>query len=98
MAEYTVCDENVEDVLIELNQMLMELIASGVSNKHDHVIVGIEACIWSGIRTGPKIIQTLSRVGLSSSHIAIILHTEAGSDPARHRWERDNGGYYTTHN
>jgi hypothetical protein len=65
--------------------------------KHDRAIVGIQACITSGINKGPDIIATLKRLGLNGRHVGMLLHNLAGSDPSRHMWQREADGTYRSH-
>jgi hypothetical protein len=73
---------------------LKDLFSTCGSNKHDHAIVGITACIEAGIVTRRGIMDTLSRAGLSPKHVVITLNGETGSDPVRHRWQHDEDGVY----
>ena len=63
-------------------------------NKNDHAIIGITHCIAGGIITRKHIMDTLSRVGLNPKHVVMTLNSETGSNPSRHRWQRDETGVY----
>jgi hypothetical protein len=70
------------------------LLSTRGSNKHDHAIIGITACIAAGIVTRKDIMDTLSRISLNPKHVVITLNSETGSDPVRHRWQCDEDGNY----
>lgn len=76
---------------------LRGLMAACGSNKHDVAIALISACIEEGVDTGPRIIGTLRRLELNPGHAARMLKEGTGSDPARHRWQRDEEGRYSLH-
>jgi hypothetical protein len=75
---------------------LLDSLDPGTS-KHERAILGIHACIASGINKGPEIIATLSRLGFNALHVGKLLHDHRGSDPARHEWERLASGVYEGH-
>jgi hypothetical protein len=64
-------------------------------NKNDRAIVLITACISDGVNTGPEILARGVRLGLHPAHVALILSKDAGSNPNRHRWRRDDQGTYS---
>lgn len=74
---------------------LQKLIAvSGNSNRHELVNILIQACLSEGIDTRSEIIASITPHGFKSSHIAIVLKEDAGTDRARHWWHRDALGRY----
>ena len=74
----------------ELKSLLLEC----GTNKRDHAIIGIIECINAGVVTRRAIVDTLSLAGLNPKHVHIVLKGGTGSDPARHRWQRDEAGVY----
>ncbi len=69
----------------------------GPSN-NDRAIVLITACISDGVNTGKEILARGVRFGLNSAHVALILSNDAGSNPDRYRWRRDDQGTYSLPN
>ena len=66
-------------------------------NRHDQAIVLIEACIEAGYNTQGRIHSILHALGWNLRHAQIILVKSAGSNPAIHRWQRDEHGVYCNH-
>ena len=73
---------------------LTGLLSECGTNKHDLGTVGITACSDGGIVTRKAIIDTLASAGLNPKHVPIVLAKDTGSDPLRHRWQRDEAGVY----
>lgn len=65
------------------------------TNKHDRAIVFISAVIGEGVTSGPDIIALGGKFGLNRSHVAMILHKEAGANIERHRWCRGSDSTYS---
>ena len=63
------------------------------ANKNDQAITLITACIEEGITAGPAIVGTIGHLGMDKQHIGAILHHSTGTNPARHRWQRQDGAY-----
>ena len=76
---------------------LRKLFLNCGTNKHEHVIVGIKACIEHGLVRGRDIIQLLKLTGLNSKHVGLILTQDCGPSPERHHWWRDADGHYHLH-
>ena len=66
-------------------------------SKHDRVIVLIQACIEGGFDTKERILGALQRMDCHKTHAQIILSKSTGSNPSRHRWQRDEAGIYRNH-
>ena len=64
-------------------------------NKHDRVIVLIEACLDEGIDTRKGIVDALVKLGFNYRHVAILLNEGTGESPERHNWRRDENGRYS---
>ncbi len=77
-----------------LHARLAPLLASCGTNKHDRATVLISAAISEGVNTGSAIVALGGQVGLNKQHVGFILQREAGSDPVRHHWRRDERGIY----
>jgi hypothetical protein len=67
-------------------------------SKNDRAIVLITACISDGVNTGKEIIARGVRLGLHPAHVALTLNKDAGNNPDRHRWRRDDQGTYSLPN
>lgn len=67
------------------------------TKKHDRAIVLIHACIDAGQNTHGRIISIMHAIGWNLKHAQIILSKSAGSNPALHRWQRDEAGVYHNH-
>lgn len=74
---------------------MRELMASCGPNKHDQVMAGIAACIDNDINTQSWIIGTLKSLGLNPRHVGKMLKDNAGSEPERFWWQRDNDGRFS---
>ena len=81
----------VNDIYRDLRELLD---ACAGTNLHDQAMVGISFCIDEGIDQGPQIIGALRRMGFNPRHIGKLLHDLAGSNPARHRWQRGKDDRY----
>lgn len=81
----------------ELLESLRELDRScGPSaSKHERAIVMIHACIDASVHRRSLIVALLQRLGFKRGHIMIVLNSECGNNPSRHRWQRDELGVYT---
>lgn len=75
----------------DLRQLVLE---SGPS-KHDMATVAIAACITNGIDTSKAILAIAAELDLDTQHVGILLRSERGTDPARHRWCRDEAGHHS---
>lgn len=67
-------------------------------NRNDQAVALITACIEEGWSTRARIVGALKALGFDGRHAAIMLNDNAGSDPAGHRWQRDQTGVYRLHN
>ena len=65
------------------------------ANKHDLVIVLIQALISEGFNTRWQIVTELKLLGFNHSHVAMTLAERAGNDPLRHDWRVDSEGRYS---
>jgi AraC-like DNA-binding protein len=74
---------------------LRELLDACGPNKNDRAIVLIGACIGDGVATKGKIVSVGARFGLNPRHVAAILDQDTGTNPERHRWQRDGKGNYS---
>lgn len=83
-------DNSTPDPFEDLRQLVLE---SG-PNRHDMAIVAIAACIANGIDTSKAILAIAAELNLDPQHVGIILRSDRGTDPARHRWRRDATGHY----
>ena len=83
----------------ELFRLLSRLLNqfNPAANKHDRVTVLIDICIMEGANTRPLIVAGIKAHGFDARHVAIILNNGTGNDPKRHRWQRDDEGYYQIH-
>lgn len=81
---------------IESLRLLIEHLGNE-GTKHDRAIIAICEAIRLGINTGPEIIAAMHDLGFNKQHVGILLHEEAGSDPQRHHWWRDENGRYHCH-
>ncbi len=75
-------------------ERLRQLVLDSGPNKNDQAIVVITACIGERVDTMNAICEVMARLGFKTSHVAAILKTSAGSDPARHRWSKSETGHY----
>lgn len=76
---------------------LRDRLAADRVNKNEQAIVMIEACLDTGIRQGNEIRTKLIKLGFNGRSIGIQLRTNAGLDPERHRWFKDENGDYRLH-
>ncbi len=83
------------DVVLDRLRQLLD--ACGTSNRHDLVIVAIEALIEEGVNTGPQIIGAARSLGFKACHVGVILGKSEGGNPDRHRWQRGTDGVYRLH-
>ena len=88
-------DPRPEDAFVESLRALQR--ACQYCNKHDQAIVLISACIDAGYDTHGRILGALHALGWNLRHAAIVLIKSAGSNPAIHRWQRDDHGVYRNH-
>lgn len=73
---------------------LRQLLSECGPNRNHKAIVAITACISERIDTAKAIFEVAARLGLNTRHVAIILRAERGTNPARHRWRREESGRY----
>lgn len=76
---------------------LKRLLASAAGNKHHQAVILIEALLSDGPLQGQNIVARAAALGLSRQHVGIILRHDAGPNPERHRWDRDDDGNYRLH-
>ncbi|SFP99977.1 hypothetical protein [Sphingomonas rubra] len=74
---------------------LRELLDTCGRNKNDRALALISACIGDGITTKSEIVSVGARLGLNPRHVAAILDQDTGTNPERHRWQRDGKGTYS---
>lgn len=74
---------------------LRELLNTCGPNKNDRAVALISACIGDGAATRGEIVSVGARLGLNSRHVAAILDQDTGTNPERHRWQRDRKGTYS---
>ena len=67
------------------------------ANKHDQATTLISACILEGLSTRVRIVRALVQIGLSQSHVVIMLERGTGGDPNRYNWQLDLEGRYSLH-
>ena len=67
------------------------------ANKNDKVWVAISACIDEGVDTRPQIVGVIKALGFDPRHVAMLLNSATGDNPARHTWKRDTEGHYSHH-
>lgn len=79
---------------VSLFERLRQLVADNGPNKNDQAIVAISVCIGERVNTIKAICEVMARLGFKTGHVAAILKSSAGSDPARHHWSRDEAGHY----
>lgn len=72
-------------------QHVLDTFASGC-NRHEQLILMIEACIGEGINTASQIIGTLKLLGFNAQHIGMALND---LNPIAHRWQRSEDGVYS---
>lgn len=85
-------NEEMNAALADLHATLQELPPD--VNKHDRAIVCIAISIELGIDTTSGIIRTLMSLGFHNGHVAAVLKSNTGTNPARYRWSRDHEGRY----
>lgn len=78
--------------LADLRDVLQE-----TCNKHDQVICLIQACIDEGVDTRKGLVDELTSLGYNRAHVIVILNEQAGVNPERCRWWRDEPGRYHLH-
>ncbi|KQU47396.1 hypothetical protein ASG67_14135 [Sphingomonas sp. Leaf339] len=74
---------------------LRKLMADVGPNKHDQAITIIMACIGQGIDTLPRLRGVMNSLGFDPQHVGIVLSGGTGTNPALHRWRRDEKGVYS---
>jgi len=73
-----------------------DLFAAGC-NRNELAIALIEACILSGIDSGPDIVRTVSALGHSKPSVGAQLSHNRGNNPVRYRWFKAETGHYRLH-
>ncbi len=87
---------NPSDSSAALFDRLRDLIhACDDTSKHDQAIAVITACISEGVNTRPRLVGAMRHLGFDYRHAALTLNNGTGSDPERHRWQRDAEGRYS---
>ena len=79
--------------LVELPHNLRELFRDCGTDRNAHAISGIKVSIDEGISTEKGIINMLWRSGLKPGHVAVVLKTGTGDNPARHQWQLRDGHF-----
>jgi hypothetical protein len=54
----------------------------------------ISVCVRRGFNRWGQIVGALKSIGYKQAKIRVVLDDLTGSDPAIHRWERDEDGIY----
>lgn len=71
-------------------QHVLDTFGSGC-NRHEQLILMIEACIGEGIDTSSRIIAALKNLGFNAQHVSMALKD---LNPIAHRWQRSADGIY----
>ena len=89
-AQIKIAKPAAERDLFKRLQRLLQTIAPG-SNRHEQLILMIEACIGEGIDTGLHLVDMLKRLGFNAQHVGMAL---ADHNPHASRWKRSADGIY----
>lgn len=80
--------------LDQLDKLLRE---TGGTNQYDRVLTLVEEAILSGISSGSEIVQAIAELGYNEQYVRIQLSKNAGGNPARHRWFKNEANEYRLH-
>ena len=79
---------------VNLFERLQRLVTDSGTDRNHQAIVAITVCIGERVDTLKAICEVMARLGFKTSHVAAILKTSTGSDPARHYWSKNEAGHY----
>jgi hypothetical protein len=79
---------------VNLFERLQRLVTDSGTDRNHQAIVAITVCIGERVDTLKAICEVMARLGFKTSHVAAILKTSTGSDPARHHWSKNEAGHY----
>jgi len=69
-------------------------IVKAKGNKHDRVLMLINACISEGLTGEHHIIGTVAHLGFNHGHVATLLKESVRLEPEWPYWGRDENGRY----